>query len=157
MEDEQPLRMHDVGFDVALLEETSVRHEGHEESRARTCSISATHMHSTSSMSSVGSSNAIRAATRSAWSERVGGPVGGRGEPFVRTNNLFLLESAQPSQWVRDEKNARPSSEVAPANRLELLPQEEVVAVLAVPELPAVELGEDDAEVALLREEGRQL
>lgn len=44
-------------------------------------------------MSKVSSANAIRAAVKTAWSDRVGGPFSGKGEPFVVTNRLRVADN----------------------------------------------------------------
>lgn len=87
-------------------------------------------MHSMSSTSSVSSPNDMRAVVRRAWSESVGGPVGGRGLPFETTNRLCVRNKQINRTLVRwgmereRGEDARPSREVAPADDLELLAQE---------------------------------
>lgn len=90
LQDEDPLRVQDVRFDVALYLTVSARapEASVNKTKGLTCSMRLTHMLSTSSISSVGSWNEILAATRSICSDSVGGPVGGSGEPFVSTKSL---------------------------------------------------------------------
>lgn len=83
-------------------------------------------MFSTSSMSSVGSWKEICAARNRACNDSVGGPVGGAGEPFVKTKSL--VERREERQLKRSQlrpvsMDLRSPCKIPPAHGLELLSQ----------------------------------
>ena len=106
-------------------------------------------MLSISSTSSVSSLKASRAAVTNRCRERVGGPLGGCGDPLVETKSLYaIVNSAQGVRTEAREFNPRSSREIPPAYDLQLLPQHQIVPLAQMPSFAPVQFQQDRPEVA---------